>query len=90
MLNGLLDRETMSQYVLTVNATDTGNPPKRTAQNITITVSDVNDNPPRFLNRTYTANVSEAAPPLHEVSKLIVHLIWKFHFTWIRPYVFLH
>uniref|UniRef100_A0A3P9L529 FAT atypical cadherin 2 n=1 Tax=Oryzias latipes TaxID=8090 RepID=A0A3P9L529_ORYLA len=43
-----LDREQTPHYSLTVQAADEGSPPLSSAALITITVSDVNDNPPVF------------------------------------------
>ncbi|XP_041845892.1 protocadherin Fat 2 [Melanotaenia boesemani] len=43
-----LDREEIPHYSLTVQAADEGNPPLSSAVLITITVTDVNDNPPIF------------------------------------------
>uniref|UniRef100_A0A8C4H5W0 FAT atypical cadherin 2 n=1 Tax=Dicentrarchus labrax TaxID=13489 RepID=A0A8C4H5W0_DICLA len=43
-----LDREEIPHYSLTVQAADEGDPPLSSAVLITITVTDVNDNPPVF------------------------------------------
>ncbi|XP_023823321.1 protocadherin beta-15-like [Salvelinus sp. IW2-2015] len=43
-----LDRETQSEYNITLIATDEGYPPLSSFQTITLIVSDVNDNPPVF------------------------------------------
>ncbi|KAJ8338471.1 hypothetical protein SKAU_G00374370 [Synaphobranchus kaupii] len=43
-----LDREKVTHYSLTVQAADGGHPPLSTAVQVTVTVSDVNDNPPVF------------------------------------------
>ena len=44
-----LDRETTSQYTLTVTATDqSATSPKSSSTTIVVTILDVNDNPPRF------------------------------------------
>ncbi|XP_013401573.1 protocadherin Fat 4 isoform X2 [Lingula anatina] len=45
---GLIDRENVTQYMLTVQASDGGSPPRNTTTNVTITVQDVNDNAPVF------------------------------------------
>ena len=58
-LNGALNREAVASYNLTVKAIDTGTPPNHATQIIYVTVLDVNDNPPRFQNKTYTASIRE-------------------------------
>ncbi|XP_026049763.1 protocadherin alpha-12-like isoform X27 [Astatotilapia calliptera] len=44
----LLDREEVSQYELTIKATDCGEPPLSTFKTLNIQVADVNDNRPHF------------------------------------------
>lgn len=56
-----LDRETNAQYKFGVKATDKGTPPKEGTSQITITVLDVNDNPPKFSKSEYQASISEKA-----------------------------
>ncbi|XP_030001935.1 protocadherin alpha-3-like [Sphaeramia orbicularis] len=48
VVTGLLDRETKSQYNVTIVATDEGSPPLSSTNIVSVHVSDVNDNPPRF------------------------------------------
>ncbi|XP_030621277.1 protocadherin alpha-4-like [Chanos chanos] len=48
VLSGPLDRENVSQYSITITATDEGTPPLSSTTVITVHVSDVNDNAPRF------------------------------------------
>uniref|UniRef100_A0A3Q2E184 Si:ch73-379j16.2 n=1 Tax=Cyprinodon variegatus TaxID=28743 RepID=A0A3Q2E184_CYPVA len=43
-----LDRETLSHYEILIQAKDCGNPPLSTTQTLSIQLSDVNDNSPRF------------------------------------------
>ncbi|KAM4732922.1 protocadherin gamma-A6-like [Anableps anableps] len=43
-----LDREKVSLYEILIQATDCGNPPLSTLKTLSIRVSDVNDNSPRF------------------------------------------
>ncbi|XP_072558082.1 protocadherin alpha-3-like isoform X2 [Paramormyrops kingsleyae] len=45
---GPLDRESAHQYNVTITATDEGTPPLSSTSVITVHVSDVNDNAPRF------------------------------------------
>lgn len=54
-----LDREQVPHYSLTVVAADEGLPPLSSALLITITVSDVNDNPPLFSSSSYSLSVQE-------------------------------
>uniref|UniRef100_A0A3P9ATK1 Si:ch73-379j16.2 n=1 Tax=Maylandia zebra TaxID=106582 RepID=A0A3P9ATK1_9CICH len=44
----LLDREEVSQYELTIKATDCGEPPLSTFKTLNIQIADVNDNRPHF------------------------------------------
>nr|XP_040028855.1 protocadherin alpha-8-like isoform X13 [Gasterosteus aculeatus aculeatus] len=48
VVDGSLDRERASQYIVTIKATDEGVPPLSSTSVITVHVSDVNDNAPRF------------------------------------------
>uniref|UniRef100_A0A672YM00 Protocadherin alpha-13-like n=1 Tax=Sphaeramia orbicularis TaxID=375764 RepID=A0A672YM00_9TELE len=45
---GLLDREKVSFYEITIKATDCGEPPLSTLKTLNIQISDVNDNSPHF------------------------------------------
>ena len=54
-----LDRETTSQYRFEVSATDHGNPQFKGTANVHITVTDVNDNKPRFLQSNYEKSILE-------------------------------
>ncbi|CAL8304845.1 unnamed protein product [Arctogadus glacialis] len=46
---GLLDRETVSHYDITITATDCGEPPLLTSKTLGVQIADVNDNSPYFL-----------------------------------------
>ncbi|XP_037874856.1 protocadherin-like wing polarity protein stan [Bombyx mori] len=59
--NKLLDRETMSGYLLTVTARDGGVPSLSDTTDVEISVVDVNDNEPVFKQQLYTANIMEDA-----------------------------
>lgn len=52
-----LDREVLSSYVLEVEAVDGGIPPLSSIALVNVKISDVNDNPPIFSERNYTAVV---------------------------------
>ncbi|XP_013178590.1 PREDICTED: protein dachsous [Papilio xuthus] len=58
-----LDRESRSTYTLNVVATDKGSPPLHASRIISLRVTDVNDNPPVFLESVYKTSVPEAAAP---------------------------
>ncbi|KFP92516.1 Cadherin-related family member 2, partial [Apaloderma vittatum] len=68
-----LDREALEdeqgQIVVTVEVYDHGVPKLSTSVNVTITVEDLNDNEPKFLNQSYTFSVFEDSPgsPVGEV-----------------------
>ncbi|NXQ25989.1 CDHR2 protein, partial [Alaudala cheleensis] len=63
---GPLDREALEdesgQMVVTVMVYDHGEPPLNTTVNVTITVGDLNDNIPMFLNQSYEFSVFEDSP----------------------------
>ena len=60
VLERVLDREVQSAYQITVLASDQGSPlPLSSLVNVTITVLDINDNPPVFERRDQTATVLE-------------------------------
>uniref|UniRef100_A0A4W5JBD6 Protocadherin Fat 4 n=1 Tax=Hucho hucho TaxID=62062 RepID=A0A4W5JBD6_9TELE len=58
-LVGELDREEMSNYTLTVVATDKGEPPLSSAMDVTMLVLDVNDNTPSFSQNIYDIEIEE-------------------------------
>ncbi|XP_057205182.1 protocadherin beta-16-like isoform X17 [Triplophysa rosa] len=60
---GLLDRELVSDYNITITATDEGSPPLSSSKNVHFTVADVNDNPPVFEDQNYRARVQENNKP---------------------------
>ncbi|KAG5892983.1 hypothetical protein JTB14_031834 [Gonioctena quinquepunctata] len=62
-VNGVLDREEISKYNLTVVATDKGTPPRTATAFLIIHVNDVNDHEPVFEKSEYSAILSELAPP---------------------------
>ncbi|XP_035678855.1 protocadherin Fat 4-like [Branchiostoma floridae] len=53
------DRESVSSYNFTVLAVDGGDPPRSSAAEVSITVTDVNDNSPAFLRTPYREMVPE-------------------------------
>ncbi|XP_029021037.1 protocadherin alpha-2-like [Betta splendens] len=62
VVDGALDRETMSVYNVTITATDEGNPPLSSMKVVTVHVSDVNDNVPRFTEPVINVYVKENSP----------------------------
>ncbi|NXC39149.1 PCDC1 protein, partial [Penelope pileata] len=60
--SGLLDRELISGYNITITATDLGSPPITTQQTLWVEISDVNDNPPVFTVDTFDVFVEENNP----------------------------
>nr|XP_057919304.1 protocadherin beta-16-like isoform X12 [Doryrhamphus excisus] len=56
---GQLDRELVSDYNITISATDEGSPPLSSSKMIHLSVADINDNPPVFEEQSYSAYVSE-------------------------------
>ncbi|XP_059554628.1 protocadherin beta-17-like isoform X2 [Myotis daubentonii] len=63
---GALDRESQAEYNITITVTDLGTPRLKTQHNITLLVSDVNDNAPAFTQTAYTLFLRENnSPALH-------------------------
>ncbi|PKU33796.1 protocadherin gamma-c5-like [Limosa lapponica baueri] len=58
-----LDRESTSQYIVELIAQDGGSPTLTTTLTLLLNISDVNDNPPRFLQPSYDAFLPENNPP---------------------------
>lgn len=54
-----LDRESISSYVLEIEASDHGTPPLSSYVLCNIDISDANDSPPQFSQSNYTAFVQE-------------------------------
>ncbi|XP_060771152.1 protocadherin alpha-5-like isoform X5 [Neoarius graeffei] len=71
LVDGPLDRETTSRYNITITATDEGTPPLSSTTLITVHVSDVNDNAPRFpqpLINVYLKENSQIGAIIYTVS----------------------
>uniref|UniRef100_A0A672FTG1 Cadherin domain-containing protein n=1 Tax=Salarias fasciatus TaxID=181472 RepID=A0A672FTG1_SALFA len=62
VVDGPLDRETSSQYNISITATDEGSPPLSSTSVINVHVSDVNDNKPFFIDETISVYVKENSP----------------------------
>uniref|UniRef100_A0A8C6QDE9 Protocadherin gamma subfamily A, 7 n=1 Tax=Nannospalax galili TaxID=1026970 RepID=A0A8C6QDE9_NANGA len=68
-----LDREKFSMYNITLKATDGGIPPLSTDTQISIHVSDTNDNPPTFLNSSYSIYIPENNPRGASIFSVTAH-----------------
>lgn len=73
-----LDFEVCKDYYLTVEATDSGNPPLRTATMVTIELMDVNDNAPAFSQNIYNVLVSEDASVGQTITRVTFNLFFTF------------
>ncbi|KAL6474017.1 hypothetical protein MHYP_G00175780 [Metynnis hypsauchen] len=70
-VDGHLDRESTTHYDISMIATDQGTPPLSSSTVITVHVSDVNDNPPRFpepVINVYVKENSQIGAVIHTVS----------------------
>ena len=56
---GRIDREVASQYNLVIDASDEGQPPMSNVVNVSILITDVNDNAPVFSRPAYQVSVYE-------------------------------
>ncbi|XP_061083448.1 cadherin-23 [Conger conger] len=66
-----LDFESTAAYQLTVNATDQDKRrPLSSLANLAITITDVQDMDPIFINLPYSTNINEDSPPGYEVRKI--------------------
>ncbi|OWF40589.1 Protocadherin Fat 4 [Mizuhopecten yessoensis] len=59
-----LDRELQSSYGLTVTAIDGGDPPRSSSTTVTVSVDDVNDNSPVFIDSSLVMSTDEEVPCL--------------------------
>nr|XP_020448385.1 protocadherin gamma-A11-like [Monopterus albus] len=57
------DRESVSEYNITITATDFGSPPLSSSANLNLKISDVNDNAPLFDKSSYSAYITENNSP---------------------------
>ncbi|KAI5631942.1 cadherin domain-containing protein [Phthorimaea operculella] len=70
-LNHQLDYESRSAYVISLEATDQSDKPLRATASVAVAVSDVQDQPPAFLNAPYSATVPENTPPNTNIMEII-------------------
>ena len=59
----MFDREINERYTFVVIATDMGNPPLSDSSLVTITIGDVNDEPPFFSASVYIISIDNLSPP---------------------------
>ncbi|XP_038157746.1 protocadherin alpha-3-like isoform X9 [Cyprinodon tularosa] len=69
-VDGPLDRENISKYDILIQATDEGSPALSSTAIISLQVSDVNDNPPRFVDSVINIYVKENIPTGTTIHKL--------------------
>ncbi|XP_066504787.1 protocadherin Fat 2 [Hoplias malabaricus] len=67
-----LDREEITHYSLTVQAADRGQPPLSSAVQVTVSLSDVNDNPPIFSKTTHGLVLQEGEAVGSSILQLLV------------------
>ncbi|XP_061899824.1 protocadherin alpha-8-like [Entelurus aequoreus] len=71
VVDGPLDRESVSMYTISITATDEGSPPLSSTSVINVHISDVNDNPPHFSEPLINVYIKENSPPgavIHRVT----------------------
>ncbi|XP_061473408.1 protocadherin Fat 2 [Rhineura floridana] len=66
----VLDYEANHEFHIRVRATDHGMPPLSSEALVVVSILDINDNPPKFSQLHYEANVSEMVPCGHIVIKV--------------------
>uniref|UniRef100_A0A672YLV3 Cadherin domain-containing protein n=1 Tax=Sphaeramia orbicularis TaxID=375764 RepID=A0A672YLV3_9TELE len=86
VVTGLLDRETKSQYNVTIVATDEGSPPLSSTNIVSVHVSDVNDNPPHGIINVYVKENSPVGAVMKTVSAVDADIDQNGHVS----YSFLH
>ncbi|KAM8910627.1 protocadherin alpha-3-like isoform 33-T33 [Spinachia spinachia] len=62
VVGGQLDREIASNYNLTITAKDNGIPALKSTTEVTVYISDVNDNSPRFSEKVFNIYLKENTP----------------------------
>lgn len=71
MTSRRLDADVNNTYVLTVKATDKGNPPLTGTAVVRVYTENTNDEPPKFSQDVYTPNVDENAGPRTLVTTVV-------------------
>ncbi|XP_077589318.1 protocadherin alpha-5-like isoform X2 [Stigmatopora nigra] len=73
VVGGLLDRESVSVYNISITAKDEGIPPLSTTSVVNVHISDVNDNKPYFSEPLVNVYIKENSPPgavIHKVTAI--------------------
>uniref|UniRef100_A0A3Q3A6S5 Cadherin domain-containing protein n=1 Tax=Kryptolebias marmoratus TaxID=37003 RepID=A0A3Q3A6S5_KRYMA len=70
LVNGPLDRESVSEYNVTIVANDKGSPTLSSTSVVSINVSDVNDNPPKFSEPEISVYVKENSAVRHVIKSV--------------------
>ncbi|XP_074068871.1 protocadherin gamma-A10-like isoform X19 [Macrotis lagotis] len=70
---GILDREQISEYNITVTASDQGSPPLFTITQFYLSVTDINDNPPTFSQTSYSVYIPENNPRGSSIYSMTAH-----------------
>lgn len=66
--SALLDRETKDNYTLIVVSSDAGSPESLSSStSVLVTVTDVNDNPPRFQHHPYVTHIPSPTLPGNQI-----------------------
>ncbi|XP_035385925.1 protocadherin-7 [Electrophorus electricus] len=63
IVKGPLDREARDSYELMLRVRDGGSPPRSSQALLRVSITDVNDNNPRFERTVYEAEMAENTPP---------------------------
>ncbi|XP_055080980.1 protocadherin gamma-A3-like [Periophthalmus magnuspinnatus] len=69
--NAPLDRESLSEFNITVIASDSGKPPLSVNKKFNLKISDVNDNPPVFTRALYSAAITENNSPGYSLLNVV-------------------
>lgn len=72
---GNLDREQRDSYDLNIKVVDGGSPPRQSSALLRISITDANDNVPKFEKSHYEGELPENSPPGHSVLQVsaLVH-----------------
>ncbi|XP_076875454.1 protocadherin alpha-3-like isoform X7 [Brachyhypopomus gauderio] len=73
VVDGPLDRESISEYSISISASDEGTPPLSSHSVLTVQVSDVNDNAPQFSAPIAVAYLKENGQVGSHVTKVLSH-----------------